>query len=120
MKIINHTPKNVIRTLVAAAALCGALATGARAEEAPQVHVSYADLNLNTTAGATALYQRVRAAAAQVCALPVEDDLSHLSQTKACKARVIAEALTSLDNPTVTRVFEQTTGVTPAIQLAAR
>jgi UrcA family protein len=117
MKTINN---NVIRTILTATALCAALAAGARAEEAPQVHVSYADLNLNTAAGATVLYQRIREAASTVCALPVERDLGHVSQTKACTAQVMAEAVATLDNPTVTRVYEQKTGTTAAIKLATR
>jgi UrcA family protein len=117
---MNTINNNVIRTILTATALCAALAAGARAEEAPQVHVSYADLNLNTAAGADALYQRIRKAASNVCALPVERDLGHVSQTKACTARVIAEAVEALDNPAVSRVYEQKTGLTPAIQLAAR
>ena len=38
-----------------------------RAADVPQVHVKYADLNLNTPAGAATLLQRIRYAADRVC-----------------------------------------------------
>jgi len=117
---MNTINNNGVRTILTATALCAALAAGARAEDARQVHVSYADLNLNTAAGATVLYQRIREAASNVCALPVERDLGHVSRTKACMARVIAEAVETLDNPAVSRVYEQKSGMTPAIKLATR
>jgi UrcA family protein len=115
-----HKQQNIVRTVFAAAAVCAALATGARADEAPQVHVSYADLNLGTRADAAVLYQRIRAAAARVCALPVESDLGHVSQTKACMARVTAQAVAAVDNANLSRTFEEKTGSTPDLQLAAR
>jgi len=114
------TPKTFVRIVVAAAAVCAALTTGARADEAIKVHVSYADLNLNTNAGANALYQRIRGAADQVCAMPLEQDLGHANRIKACTARVIAEAVTALDNANVNQVYANKTGTTAAIKLAAR
>jgi UrcA family protein len=84
------------------------------------VHVSYADLNLSTRADAAVLYQRIVGAAKQVCAMPVEGDLGHVSQTKACMARVTAQAVAAIDNANLSRTFEERTGTTPALQLAAR
>jgi UrcA family protein len=120
MNTIVNNQKNIIGIAVAAAALCAALAAGARADEVPQVHVSYADLNLGTRADAAVLYQRIRAAAARVCALPVESDLGHVSQTKACMARVTAEAVAAVDNANLSRTYAEKMGTTPALQLAVR
>jgi len=120
MNTIVNTSRNTLRVVVAAAAVCAALAGGVRADEAPQVHVSYADLNLNTSQGATALYQRIHGAAVQVCALPLAQDLGQATKIKVCMARAIAESVAAVNNPNLTRVYEQKAGTTPAIQLAGR
>jgi len=120
MNTIVKTPKTFIRIVVATAVACTALCAGVRADQVPQAHVSYADLNLNTHAGATVLFRRILGAADQVCALPLERDLAHVAETKACKARVMAQAVGALDNPNLTEVYEQRVGNTASIQLAAR
>lgn len=45
----------------------GPLAHGASPDEAPSRHVSYADLNIDSTSRAEALYARIRYAARAVC-----------------------------------------------------
>jgi UrcA family protein len=66
MKTSNYTKQIAMASV---AAICVASATmGAHADEldAPTRTVHYADLNLNTPAGVSALYQRIRYAAEEV------------------------------------------------------
>lgn len=98
---MNTTTRNTLKTLVAAASLITAFATGAQAAEASQVHVSYADLNLHTAAGAAALNRRIKRAAEQVCGFSGDRDLARQAQFKACTARAIADAVASLKNANV-------------------
>jgi len=91
----------------------------AGAADVPQVHVNYADLNLGTAAGATVLYQRIRGAADLVCGVPDNRDLGQLARARACAARAVTEAVTAVNAPAVTRVYEVKTGVAPVTRIAA-
>ncbi len=105
--------------VVAAVALFAALAAGAQAADAPQVHVKYADLDVGTTAGATILYQRIRAAADQVCGVPGTWELARVRQVKACVARAVADAVAAVNAPALSGVYEVNRGVAPGTRLAA-
>jgi len=98
---MNNNTQTILKTFVAAATLIGAFATGARAADAPQVHVSYADLNLSTTAGAARLTSRISAAAEQVCGFAPDRDLARKAQFDSCKARAIADAVAVVKNSSV-------------------
>jgi len=111
-----HT--NPIR-IAAAVALFAALTVGAQAADAPQVLVKYAELNVNTAAGAKVLYQRIRAAADQVCGVSDTRDLARLSHAKACAAQAVADAVAAVSAPALTGVYEVKTGGTPVTRLAA-
>lgn len=120
-----RTTQNTLRALVAVAAItCGFAATveadAVEAGQAPQVHIKYADLDLNTTAGATVLYQRIRGAADQVCAAHQERDLGQVMRAKACANRAIAEAVAAVGNTHLTAVYDQKAGAAPVTRLAAR
>ncbi len=119
MNIHTHIAKNPMRIAVAVVALLAATTGGAYAQEAPQLHVKYADLNLNTTAGANVLYRRIGAAAKQVCGDPDRRDLARTTQATACTARAVAEAVAKVGAPALTRVYARETGGTPATRLAA-
>ena len=103
----------------AAVALLAALAAGAQAADAPQVHVTYADLNVGTTAGAMRLYRRIRAAADQVCGVPGTWELARVGQIKACAARAVADAVAAVNAPALTAVYKADRGVAPGTRLAA-
>jgi len=104
---------------LAAVTLVVAFAGGAYAQEAPQVHVKYADLNVNTTVDANVLYRRIRAAAEQVCAVPNRRELARWAQAESCTTRAVAEAVAKVDAPSLTHVFARETGSTPVTRLAA-
>jgi UrcA family protein len=107
---MNKSTKNRFQIVLATVALVAAFGTGARAADVAQVHVKYGDLNVNTPAGATVLYQRIRAAAAAVCGAPGERDLAVLAHAKACADKAIAEAVATVGNATLTEVYESKSG----------
>jgi UrcA family protein len=120
MKNLTNNAKNRVRIIIAAAAVCATLGGAARADEAPQVNVKYADLNLGTTAGATALYQRIRRAANEVCPATDDRELPAKAVAKACADQAVARAVATVDNVNLTKVYEAELGTTVGIALAAR
>src|SRR6516162_2255855 len=67
------------------------------------IRVEYADLNLATAAGASAMLVRMRSAASQACG--TEPDIRDLSWTGAydrCRTETLARALATLNVPLVT------------------
>jgi UrcA family protein len=122
MKTIARNNRNF--TLAAAAAVClAAVTAGAHAGEtvngvaARTVH--YADLNLNTQAGAAVLYTRIRNAAEQVCGDVGARDLTEAAAAKACVDRAIFASVRSVDNPKLTSEYNTRVGAAQSIDLAA-
>jgi UrcA family protein len=65
------------------------------------VAVNYHDLNLNTAADVDALYARIRAAAATVCALPDDGqpgNLALLTERNKCIDHAVAHAVRTVRN----------------------
>ena len=121
MKNFSHNSKALIRGTLAVVAISAAFAGAVRADEAPQMLVKYADLNVNSSAGAARLYQRIRLAADRVCELPGERDLAVLAKEKDCARQAIAQAVSAVGNPPLTRIYEAKTGVaTTSTALASR
>ena len=120
MKNFTHTNKHGFRIALAAVAVCAALSSVARADEAPQLHVGYADLNVNSKAGAAVLYQRIRRAADRVCEMPGTRDLGQLAQVKACTDHAIATAVDAVKLPLLTQVYDAKFGIAPTTIVASR
>jgi len=132
MKNLTRTHDNAFRIAFAAVAVCAALSGVARADtlananpvanadEARQLKVSYADLNLNSQTGAAVLFQRIRRAADQVCEVPGTRDLTVLAQAKACKDHAIAAAVQAVKLPALTRLYDAKFGIAPNTIVAAR
>ncbi len=87
----------------------------ARADEVQQVHVKYADLNLGTITGATALYQRIRRAANEVCPATDDRELAAKAPAIACADQAVARAVATVDNVNLTQVYEAELGTTVGI-----
>ena len=85
--------KSVI--VIAALLASGAVAAPAAAESIA-VAVSYADLDLSSPAGATALKHRIAAAAERVCQKPHIRDLKAMERWQACKVAARADAVERL------------------------
>jgi UrcA family protein len=118
MNTHTHNTRNPIRIVMATVALVAAFAGAARAGDAPQVHVRYADLNVNTAAGATVLYQRIRRAAVEVCDVRNTRDLAVLDKVKVCTDHAVAEAVGAVNNPTLTGVYMSKMGGKAETRLA--
>jgi UrcA family protein len=92
--------------LTAMATLClagGAQAAPAQNDDVPSVVVKYADLNLDSEAGAKALLRRVNHAARMVCGEQNDDPISRLDfAIPACVRRATDQAVERLGNATVT------------------
>jgi UrcA family protein len=115
MNIQTHNPIRI----AAAVALFAALTAGAHAADVPQVHVNYADLNVNTAAGAKVLYQRIRGAADLVCGVADTRELARLSRAQACAAHAIDEAVATVNASALTAVAEAKTGGATVTRLAS-
>lgn len=99
------------RILLAAAALLVASATvseasaqnvDARASETPHIHVSFNDLNLNTTAGKAQLDRRILSAARAICgSSPSIGDLRASGAYRACIKATLATAAPSAEQAVI-------------------
>jgi UrcA family protein len=119
MKNFAPIQKNAFRIAFASLAVCAALSTVARADEARELRVGYADLNVNSEAGAAVLFQRIRHAADRVCELPGTRDLGQLAAVKSCTDHAIATAVEAVKAPALTRVYDAKFGVLPAVTVLA-
>jgi UrcA family protein len=121
MKNFSNNTKSLLRVALVAVAVGAALTGAVRADEVPQIHVKYSDLNVNSSAGAAVLYQRIRLAADRVCEISGSRDLAVWAKERECARHAIAQAVSDVGNPTLTRVYEVKTGVSPtSSELASR
>jgi UrcA family protein len=119
---IIKTTKHIAMATVAA--LCVACATGAYAGEAvvsaPTRTVHYADLNLNTQAGAAVLYKRIRVAAEEVCGDVNSRRLDEAAVAKACVDRAVYGSVQTVNNVKLTNEYNaHTAGAQKSINVAA-
>lgn len=80
----------------------------------PALSVRHADLDLSDPLDAQAMLQRLKRAASTVCAVPEIDRPSPTlrRQMEDCKQAALADAVTALSAPAVTRLYDaQTTTV---------
>jgi len=91
----------------------------ARADvSAPQVKVSYADLNLSSTQGAEALYRRIKHAAGEVCYPREERNLALMASRRACIRTAMSDAVTHVGSPTLMAVYNAHDGRSQPLQVA--
>lgn len=94
---------------VLTALLCGSVLASPPAD--PTKTVNYEDLNLRTTAGVNALYQRIEKAANEVCQLPKgTQQLKLESELKACKADATDRAVMQANLQALTSLHLARTG----------
>jgi len=99
--------------LLIAAALTGlaagpaAAATGSSIGSEPARVVRYDDLNLDSEAGAKALYARLERAAEQVCPTAGVRDLNRLRALQVCQEEAIARAGAQIASPKLAAILEQ-------------
>ncbi|HTC52909.1 MAG TPA: UrcA family protein [Steroidobacteraceae bacterium] len=67
--------------------------------------VNYADLDINTTAGAETLYERIRRAAVQVCPQVDFGDIERHAVAVRCLNEAVAHAVNSIASPQLAAVY---------------
>jgi UrcA family protein len=77
------------------------------ANDVPTVVVSYDDLDLSTTDGASTLYKRISVAAHKVC--PFEDSVHpmQVAANKSCRSAAIARAVGTVNNAKLAAVWTE-------------
>jgi UrcA family protein len=118
---MNSIVKTHNRTMLAYVAAmwlaCGLVASNAYADDqARSETVKFADLNVNTQAGAAALYGRIHAAAGRVCDKPG----GWMPSVNACVTKAESEAIGKVSLPLLTAYYEQKTGKHPPTFTANR
>ena len=85
------------------------------------VVVHFGDLDLSRSAGAAALYQRLKGAAETVCA-PLDDrNVARHMSFRACVQSAISTAVANVDQPALTAYYEtKTIGRNATIQIAQK
>jgi UrcA family protein len=94
-------------TLSAIALSWGAMSIAADVSNVPQATVKYGDLDLSNRLGATALYQRIRSAAAIVCLPQHDGSLASVSRVQTCLHKAIADAVTKVDRAELFAVYAE-------------
>jgi UrcA family protein len=103
------TKTSIRRCAIGAVALAGCVlgamsAVQAAETGAPSVVVTYTDLDLATDSGNQALYQRIAAAARQVCPAEATRNLKQFSASRACQATAIKQAVDEVSSPRLAAV----------------
>ena len=111
---MNSSVKTASRIILAvqAAMLLAVITVVSNADAADQVRsetVKFADLNVNTPAGAQALYTRIRSAAYRVCYQDTSDPLTQIAATT-CAKDAEARAVEKLNLPQLTAFYQMKTG----------
>jgi len=114
-----------LASLTATAALAIPLS---QAADAPTITVKYAGLNLETAAGAHALYSRLRSAASSVCSLSDKVDPMYRRGWEQCFEMTLATSVRSVNRPQLTLAYAedhspsdlQKYGINTSIQVAAK
>ena len=101
-------PRLVTTTIFGALAFgCGALSIAADLSDVPQDVVKFGDLNLSNRQGAATLYNRIVAAAHEVCKSFDTDirDLASYPKLDACVHKAITDAVTKVGRPELFAVY---------------
>lgn len=104
-----NTNRTILRTalVVMAAGSLMALGGNALASAADSVRVNFADLDLETTAGAKALYERIETASRNVCGIGSRIDSGTLKEqrdAKRCFRQSMKEALQAVGHDALARL----------------
>lgn len=108
-------------TMMMSALVLAILPAHAALQPARSVVVSYADLDLSRSNGATVLYRRIRSAAETVCATLNDRNLGVHAHFEACVQSAIGAAVAEVNRSTLTAYYGATTnGRNAVIQLAQK
>lgn len=103
MITLKSTHRSALRAAALASLVCvlGSTTALAAADATQQLHVAYSDLNMNSVAGATTLYNRIRGAARFVCGDKGRrwEEQRHWNE---CYRGAVADAVASVNSPLLT------------------
>jgi UrcA family protein len=126
MNISNH-PRLSSKWIWALAAIsctlaAGTASAGGTSSETRSVKVRYADLNLSTREGATALYGRLKRAAREVCGLDYlqPEERTQSNKWKTCYDDAIGAAVTKVNSPMLSAVHSSKYGPSQARTLLSQ
>lgn len=116
-------PSMFLRTLTAGAILGGlaSISSVSGASEAPappQVVVKFAGLDISTPQGASALYSRIHGAADDVCLRMYPSTEAYRWHKDSCLQKLIADAVTKVNEPALSAVFVSKYGRSAPIVVA--
>jgi UrcA family protein len=103
--------------VVAVSAFLVAHTASAAREEVPMAVVKFQDLDVNTPAGAAALYWRIHQAAIRVCN-PDDDPVLHSGGWQHCAQDAEARAIGQLSLSRLTAYYQAKTGKTPTARIS--
>ena len=79
--------------------------------DAPKQVVMFADLNMDSLVGASALYHRIESAAAHVCGGPLDvRELAAAARMSSCKEQAIERAVNTVNSAVLTSLHLAKTG----------
>jgi UrcA family protein len=96
---------NRIAACIALVSVTGLAFGAAISDDPPQRTVSYADLNLSNTAGAAALYARIKSAARVVCEPQLNRELAMNTNYKRCVDEAIGRAVADVNAPVLVALY---------------
>jgi UrcA family protein len=111
--LVTRQPRRLIAAAIGIAMISSfsTLCNAAGTPDAPKTMVKYADLDISTSQGATALYNRIHSAAEGVCSGYFHDDLVARSGWKLCMKEAIEGAVTKVNQPALSAVYATKYGV---------
>jgi UrcA family protein len=86
-----------------------AISTASAGEQVRSETVKFSDLNVNTSEGVQALYERIHAAAWRVCSTPSSDPIYQLG-TRSCAKNAETKAIQTVNLPQLTAFYRTKTG----------
>ena len=95
---------------VMAASLAALPAAAAVNDDPYSAKVTFADLDIARPLGAAVLYSRIRSAAIKVCAPFWATGLANKTLLDSCIHKAIADAVTTVDQPELSRIFSAKNG----------
>ena len=116
---MNSNVKAVDSTVGYVAAMwlaCVLIAFNAHAGDSRSETVKFADLNLDTQAGAETLYQRIHAAALRICDQPAGEQAA----VRGCTTKAESNAISQVNVPLLTAFYQKKTGTPPQTITANR
>ena len=97
----------VVAAAIVLASPAAVLAAAPSQIENVSTTVNFSDLNLNSEAGAKALYRRLQRASREVCgveSLKTVGSVSRLQRSNSCYREALSKAVADIDNDNLTRI----------------